>query len=253
MSRFTLLVFMSFFVASLTFAQDSELTKPIGKNWDKKKACSIDTPGGVLAVKMQGVNLCVASYLTREKGAKSQIKRYGCQPTFVVKKAFCINGDPLKEVKGWYVHYLKTDTCRPLFMKKARNRPLIVKGRLYIPQRMLEVTSFKLLKRKKKSQKIAEMVKKQRGKKKTAKVSKEPAVPWYEERLKEARKKLGLPADTPKKAKDEEKSDPKKTASKSTNNVANKKPAEGKTTVKPWYQERLEEAQKKLDEKKGKK
>ena len=244
MSRLTLLMIVITFMANFSFAQDNELTKPIGKDWDKKKACSIDTPGGVLAVKMQGVNLCVASYLAQEKGAKSQIKRYGCQPTFVVKKAFCINGDPLKEIEGWYVHYLKTDTCRPLFMKKARNRPLIVKGRFYIPQRMLEVTSFKLLKRKKKSKKIAEMVKKQSGKQKTTKVSSEPAVPWYEERLKEARKKLGLPAKEPKKPK-------VVTATKSTKKVANKKPAKASKTVKPWYQERLEEAKRKLKEKKG--
>ena len=224
-------------------AQEDELTKPIGKDWDKKKECSIDTPSGVLAVKMQGYNLCVASMLAQEKGAKSQIKKFGCQPAFLVKKAFCINGDPLPKMEGWYIYYLKTDTSRPLLMKKARNRRFIVKGRLYVPQRMLEVTSYKMLKRKKKAKKIAEMVKKQ-GKTAPPSAPKgTTAAPWYQERLQAARKKLGLPATQV------------TSAPPPTPEPKKEKPKETKkdTVVKPWYQERLEEAKRKLEEKKDKK
>jgi hypothetical protein len=83
--------------------------------------------------------------LAKEFKAVHQAEKYGHQPVLLVKKAICEKGTDLSKTEGWNLHYLLNDNSYGLFAADTLNKPVIVKGKLFISQRTIDISSYRIV------------------------------------------------------------------------------------------------------------
>ncbi len=90
-----------------------------------------------------GQNFCLGCALKKEFGAGAQCSIFGHKHSLRVIKATA-NGKELPDMQGWVLHYLQTQKSQDL-IHKHHGENLSVTGTIYPAERVLEVTSFKVV------------------------------------------------------------------------------------------------------------
>jgi len=136
---------LSFFVFPTLLYCQQENSIPENAPVAVVEHCSINVPGDVLPVRLKGMNICIGCKLSSTRKAFHQPDKFGHQPVFVVKSAACENNSKLVDIKGWFLHYLLNDHSYKLYSPKQLGKAFLLKGNLYISERVLEVTAFRPL------------------------------------------------------------------------------------------------------------
>ncbi len=134
-SLLTLILFLALTVTA--YSQDESAGKV-----ELKKDLQQTAGGDVVSVTAEGKNICLGCTLKHEKGASAQCKIYGHRHTLNVEKAYDENGDELKYMAGWILHYLENDNSEE-FITGHHNDELKIKGIVYANARTLEVEEVK--------------------------------------------------------------------------------------------------------------
>lgn len=97
-------------------------------------------------VTVVGRNYCLGCALKKSEGAAAQCSKYGHRHVLEVESAHGQDGQLISELGGQSLHYLDNDRSAPLVSgDELHNKRVEVKGRVFGPQRALDVTEFKAL------------------------------------------------------------------------------------------------------------
>ena len=114
-----------------------------GCETDKKVAATKVDPQPVTVV---GENYCLGCALKKSHGAAAQCSVYGHRHVLKVESASGADGQAIPALVGDSLHYLDNDKSAPLLKGgELHGKRVEVKGRLFAPQRTLEVTELKAL------------------------------------------------------------------------------------------------------------
>lgn len=93
-----------------------------------------------------GENYCLGCALKKEQGAAAQCSVYGHRHALRVEKAAAEGGRPLQQLAGETLHYLDNDQSKSLLGgEELHNKRVEVKGKLFAPERTLQVTEARAL------------------------------------------------------------------------------------------------------------
>ncbi len=92
---------------------------------------------------LTGQNFCLGCALKKKFGAGAQCSTFGHKHSLRVTKATA-NGKELPGMQGWVLHYLQTQKSQDL-IHKHHGENLSITGTIYPAERVLEVTSFKVV------------------------------------------------------------------------------------------------------------
>ncbi len=130
----SLLTIILFFGLTLTaYSQDVKSGK-VEITTSSLKSANND----VINVTLEGKNICLACTLKKEQGAAADCKTYGHRHTLKVEKAYDENGNELKGMEGWVLHYLENDKSEK-YITGHHNDILKIKGKVYKNERVLEI------------------------------------------------------------------------------------------------------------------
>lgn len=97
-------------------------------------------------VTVVGENYCLGCALKKEEGAAAQCSVYGHRHALRVESAAGADGAPIAALAGESLHYLDNDQSAPLVKGEELHKKRVeVKGRLFAPERTLEVQEVKQL------------------------------------------------------------------------------------------------------------
>ena len=114
----------------------------LAQGYDAEEVSKIQTTDSkVVEATVAGTNVCVGCSLKEEKGAGAQCKVYGHKHSLKVSKATDTNGNELSEMTGWLLFYLETDKSTGL-INGHHYEDLVIEGKVYADERILEVISF---------------------------------------------------------------------------------------------------------------
>lgn len=102
----------------------------------KKDSAAVAAKPSVVEATVTGQNICLGCTLKKE-GAGSQCSKYGHQHALKVSSASAKDSD-VSYMTGWILHYLETDAAQP-FIKEHDAETLILEGKVYTAERVLEV------------------------------------------------------------------------------------------------------------------
>jgi hypothetical protein len=91
-----------------------------------------------------GTVICTSCDLKKAKGAKSQCSIYGCNYVIKTKDVRDYKGKPIKDEIGKIFHILENDNSSDLLQKKCKGREVIIVGKLYSEERIIEIEFVKL-------------------------------------------------------------------------------------------------------------
>jgi hypothetical protein len=98
----------------------------------------------VREVTVVGRNYCLGCALKRSEGAAAQCSQYGHRHAVEVESARGPDGQPIPHLAGQSLHYLDNDRSAPLVSGEEHHGERVeIKGRLFEPQRTLEVAEVK--------------------------------------------------------------------------------------------------------------
>lgn len=91
-----------------------------------------------------GTVLCTSCDLKKQKGAKSQCSVYGCSYSVKTKKVINQKGQMVKEQVGKTYQILANDNSDGLLQKEYKSKEVIIVGKIYSEENIIEVDFVKL-------------------------------------------------------------------------------------------------------------
>ncbi|MBA3052404.1 hypothetical protein KKF70_00880 [bacterium] len=94
-------------------------------------------------VVVTGTLVCTSCSLKKSKKAESQCSVYGCSYAIKTEKVMSPKGEKLKEETGVLFHILANDKSEDLLQANNKGRDVIVVGKLYSDERVIEIDFVK--------------------------------------------------------------------------------------------------------------
>ncbi|MBI4575272.1 MAG: hypothetical protein HY722_03310 [Planctomycetes bacterium] len=141
MNRMVIAGVMGLLITGYALAQEHpEHPKPPKR--DPARPAGDSTAAATIDAVVTGQNFCLGCQLKKDRGAAAQCDKYGHRHALRVTTAAGADGADLPALAGWVLHYLDTDLGQP-FVKEHHDETLVLKGKVYTAERVLEVAEQK--------------------------------------------------------------------------------------------------------------
>jgi hypothetical protein len=90
-----------------------------------------------------GTLICTSCDLKKQKDAGAQCSLYGCSYSMKTKDVKDHKGTPVKKYAGKFFHILANDNSAELLQKEHKKKDIVVVGRLYPEENVIEVEFVK--------------------------------------------------------------------------------------------------------------
>ena len=107
---------------------------------------SFASDNNVMDLVMVGRNVCI-NPTNEEVGCTD----YGQRPQFKIEKAYGLDRVEIPELQGWVLDYVKTYRSLVLVHERNVGKRVLIRGRVYLPKRRLEVAFYRFEEQKKES------------------------------------------------------------------------------------------------------
>jgi ribosomal protein L37AE/L43A len=142
MRKLFLLGFIAFFGVKYCFGEEQKLeTKKLGKV--EAVTTATPTPQENQFV-VTGTLICTSCELKKQKGAKSQCSVYGCSYAIKTKNVRNNRGQLVRKYLWKTFHILENDNSAALLQKGYKDKDVIIVGKIYPEENVLEVDFVKL-------------------------------------------------------------------------------------------------------------
>ena len=110
---------------------------------------SFASDGNMMDLVMIGRNVCI-NPVNEDVGCTD----YGQRPQFRIEKAYGLDRVEIPELRGWVLDYMKTYRSLVLVHERNVGKRVLIRGRVYLPKKHLEVAFYRFEKQKREAKEI---------------------------------------------------------------------------------------------------